>query len=260
MSSEVRHLVDRGLAYPLVRLSGVLDSATAPAVRSVLLNVLAEQPEALVVDVSELRVAGSGAAQVLRDVRRDTADWPAAHLALCGGTRATPWRDTGWPVWSDCPEAFAELGTPEHDRRLSLALEPQVGSARRSRELITEACGRWDCPELAGAACIVATEMVNNVVAHAKTPMVVLLAAHGAGMTVAVRDRSAVVPSFTAGPVSPTAFGGRGMLLIDAVASRWGSLVLDGGKVMWALLEPGGPAGPARRNRSGASMAGPTHG
>jgi hypothetical protein len=36
--------------------------------------------------------------------------------------------------------------------------------------------------------------------------------------------------------VSPTAQGGRGMLLIDAVASRWGSLPLADGKVVWALL------------------------
>jgi len=37
--------------------------------------------------------------------------------------------------------------------------------------------------------------------------------------------------------VSPTAYGGRGMLLIDSVATRWGSLALPGGKVVWAMLE-----------------------
>jgi hypothetical protein len=44
------------------------------------------------------------------------------------------------------------------------------------------------------------------------------------------------VPRF-AGPVAPTSYGGRGLLLIDSVADRWGSLVLADGKVVWAALE-----------------------
>ncbi len=110
-----------------------------------------------------------------------------------------------------------------------------VGAARRARELITEICLRWDFPELAGDACIVATEMVNNVVAHARTPMRVLLARLGDAISVAVRDESPAQPRFS-GPVAPTAYGGRGLLLIDSVASRWGRLGLPGGKVVWALL------------------------
>jgi hypothetical protein len=46
MPSEVRHLVDHGQAYPVVRLTGVLDSDTGTAVRSALIDVLAGQPEA----------------------------------------------------------------------------------------------------------------------------------------------------------------------------------------------------------------------
>ncbi len=260
MASEVRHLVDRGQTYPLVRLTGVLDAQTAPGVRSVLLDVLADQPEAMVVDVGGLE-PGPVDGAVLREVRRDTADWPAAHLALCDARSRGPWRDAGWPIWPAAEEAFAELGRPEPDHRLSLELEPVVGAARRTRELITEACGRWSLPELAGPACIVATEMVNNVVAHARTPMVVLLATRGTGMSVAVRDHSAGVPTYTGGPVPVTSYGGRGMLLIDSVADRWGHLMLGHGKVVWALLESE-PAPPrqARERPGGASMAGPSRG
>jgi hypothetical protein len=236
MSSEVRHLVDVGRPYPLVRLAGVLDATTAPAVRSVLLDVLAGQPEAMVVDVDQLDVRDTAALGVLRDVLRDTVHWPAAHLTLCATGDPQQWQDTGWPLRHDCAGAFAELGAPDRAHRTSLELEPQVGAARRSRELITEMCVRWKRPELCDSACIVATEMVNNVVAHAHTPMIVLLAMHDEGMTVAVRDRSGVVPSFTGMPAAPTAYGGRGMLLIDSVADRWGSLRLTDGKVVWALL------------------------
>jgi hypothetical protein len=135
------------------------------------------------------------------------------------------------------------LGSPDGDHRLSLGLEPLVGAARRAREMITEACARWDLTDLIGTSCIVVTEMVNNVVAHARTPMIVLLAVREAGLSVAVRDGSTTAPAYTGAP-APTSYGGRGMLLIDSVAARWGNLVLSHGKVVWALL--GNSAEPAR--------------
>ncbi|MGX6605873.1 anti-anti-sigma factor [Micromonosporaceae bacterium Da 78-11] len=261
MPSEVRHLVDRGNSYPLVRFTGVLDAATAPVVRSALLSVLAGQPEAVVADVTDLRVVEPRAVDVLADVRRETADWPAAHLVLCDAGDSDVWSGVGWPVWTHSADAFAELGEPEVGRRLTRTLDPVVGAARRTRELITEACSSWERPDLAGPACIVATELVNNVVAHAHTEMIVLLAAHGAGMSVAVRDQSPVVPSFTGDAPAPTVYGGRGMLLIDSMASRWGHLALDDGKVVWALLESDEEPAPARpRHRNGAGMTDPARG
>ena len=180
MASEVAHRLDAGGPYPVVQLTGVLDADAGPAARSALLEVLAGQPEALIVDVSGLHLAHPGATAALRDVARLNAAWPDAHIVLCASQDAERWHSTGLPVWPDRAQAMAELGEPETGTRLSLHLEPMVGAARRARELVTEACGRWDCPELAGPACIVITEMVNNVVAHAHTPMTVLLAAHAA--------------------------------------------------------------------------------
>ncbi|GIF10730.1 ATP-binding protein [Actinoplanes teichomyceticus] len=237
MPSEVRHLVDRGQSFPLVRLTGVLDGGTVAPVRSTLLDVLAGQPEAVVVDVAGLRVPRHDALAVLREVRDETRDWPAARLVLCGATDGTLWQSTGWPVWPDAPAAFASLGSPGAGLRVGLELQPVTGAARRARELITETCLRWDRPAVTGDACIVATEMVNNVVAHARTPMRVLLARHGDTVSVAVRDGSPVIPRFS-GPVAATAYGGRGLLLIDAVSVRWGCLPLADGKVVWAHLTP----------------------
>jgi hypothetical protein len=229
MSSEVRHLVDDARPVPVVRLGGVLDGTTAGTVRDVLLDVLAGQPPAILVDVGELEIGEAGAVGVLREVARDTRWWPAAHLTLRHAD-AEAWQGSGWDVRND------GAGPPADDRRLSLELEPQVSAARHCRAVITEAGRRWGRAELVGSACIVATELVNNVVAHARTPMVVLVATTGDGLSVAVRDRSPHLPAYQGAPVSPTAPGGRGMLLIDAVASRWGSLPLADGKVVWALL------------------------
>lgn len=238
MPSEVRHQVDGGQAYPVFQLTGVLDASTAPAVRAGLLQLLADQPEAAVVDVRGLAVGDPAAVGVLREVARDVADWPGCHLLLTVGPDGSAWRDAGLPAWPAPEEAFAALGAPEPRHFLRAPLEPVVGAARRSRELVTEACARWDLPDLAGPACIVVTEMVNNVVAHAHTAMTVLLALRGELATVAVRDHSAHIPRFTGSPVPVTSYGGRGLLLIDSVARRWGSLALADGKVVWAVLEP----------------------
>ncbi|GIM92574.1 ATP-binding protein [Paractinoplanes toevensis] len=236
MSSDVRHRVDSAGPFPLVRLAGVLDAGSAPSVRSALLDVLAGQPEAIVVDVGELEVLDRDAVEVLRDLHRDTADWPAARLVLCNPGDPVVWQAAEWPLLADREKAFAQLGPPSVDHRVSIGMEPLVGAARRSRELINDACTRWGLEEVAGSACIVVTEMVNNVVQHAHTSMVVLLAPHDtSGLSVAVRDRSGTIPSYTGAP-APTSYGGRGMLLIDSVASRWGSLPLSDGKVVWALL------------------------
>jgi anti-sigma regulatory factor (Ser/Thr protein kinase) len=235
MPTEVRHLIDPAQPYPVVRLFGVLDAGTAAHVRSVLLEGLAQQPQALIVDVCDLSVTDPAAVLVLRDVAEETAEWPAADLVLCAPADDRVWQSTGLPVWPTRAEALAALGGAEPNHQLSLTLEPAVGAARRSRELVTEACGQWDMPELTGPACIVVTEMVNNVVAHAHTTMIVRLALRGDNLTVAVQDRSPAVPTFT-GPVAPTSYGGRGLLLIDSVARRWGNLVLEGGKVVWAIL------------------------
>ncbi|TDO40382.1 hypothetical protein C8E87_4096 [Paractinoplanes brasiliensis] len=240
MASELGHLVDRGSEYPLVRLTALRDAEAARTLRTALLDVLAEQPEAVLVDVGQLPLPAPETAAVLRELRDETADWPGAHLILCDARGGEAWPGVGWPTWPSVPEATTALGKPDLDHRFTLELEPALGAARRARELITEACARWDRPDLAGPACIVVTELVNNVVVHARTPMVVLVATHGSGLSVAVRDRSTSVPTFSGSPVPPTSYGGRGMLLIDSVADRWGTLRLDDGKTVWALLSADG--------------------
>lgn len=258
MPSEVQHLVDTGGWYPVIRLTGVLDTDTAKAVRFALVDLLAQQPEAIVIDVSDLQLPDPAATSILRDVARETADWPAAHLALCAPT-SEPWQTTGLPVWRSSADAFADLGQPEPPHHLSLELEPVIGAARRCRELVTEACGRWDLPALTGPGCIVVTELVNNVVAHARTPMIVLVGVRRDAMAVAVRDRSDTVPQF-GGPVPVTSYGGRGLFIIDSVADRWGSLPLESGKVVWAVLQrPDEPPAAERRHRN-AGMADRTRG
>lgn len=241
MPSEVAHLVDTDQTFPVVRLFGVLDPATAPGVRSALLEVLATQPEALIIDVADLRPAdpapAAGRGDVLAEVAAETAEWPATRIVL---TTSDPgWTRTGLPCFADRGAALAALGPAHPDDSCELTLAPVAGAARQARELVSTAFDRWGQADLAGSATIVVTEMVNNVVAHARTEMTVLLSRRDESVRVAVQDSSGTSPRF-AGPVAPTSYGGRGLLLIDSVADSWGSLAVPGGKIVWAVLSETG--------------------
>ncbi|WFE42195.1 ATP-binding protein [Micromonospora sp. WMMD998] len=217
MPTDARCLVETDESAT-VRLTGVLDRAGAEAARGALLARLWERPGPVRVDLSGLRIPDPSVRDdVLDEVRRAVADWPAAELLLDPAEPADP---------TDQP-APADLGDAD--------LSPVAESAREARSLVTAGCLRWGLPELAEPACIAVTEMVNNVVAHAATPMTLRLAPRGDALHMAVRDHAGGRPAY-AGPAPVDSVGGRGLLLIDTVARRWGSTPLPDGKVVWCVL------------------------
>lgn len=120
------------------------------------------------------------------------------------------------------------------DRWLSLDLEPRVEAARLARELVATACTRWHREDLTESAYIAVTELVNNAVVHAGTPSTVEVTLCGDELHIAVHDRSAEPPRPRV--TAPTAYGGRGLTLLDALSARWGWRPEEGGKVVWAVL------------------------
>ncbi|MEH0929965.1 ATP-binding protein [Micromonospora sp. CPCC 205558] len=234
-------LVEVDESSAVVRLTGVLDAAGAEAVRGALLGRLADRPGPVVADVSGLRVVDPAGRGVFADIRREVADWPAADLLLCDPAVATSAHPdpalAGVPAWPTLDGALAAVAATPLAAVLTAELAPEVGAARQARELVTTGCERWGMPTLADPACIAITELVNNVVAHAQTPMTVRLAPQETTLHLAVRDHSPRRPAF-AGVSPPTQAGGRGLLLIDTVTRRWGSSAVPDGKVVWCVLHP----------------------
>jgi hypothetical protein len=97
----------------------------------------------------------------------------------------------------------------------------------------------------------VVTELANNAVVHARTPMDIILGVRDQRLNVAVHDRSDAPPRLR-GPITPSSPGGRGLVMVDALAERWGWTPVDGGKVVWALV---GDARTGGRNGVGSSDA-----
>jgi Histidine kinase-like ATPase domain len=237
MPTAVRCVVEADEPVPLVRLVGVLDPAAAESVSATLLTCLADQADALVVDLSGLTIDEPAALSILSAGIDEAAEWAPGQLVLCGSPGGSAASSSGDPVSESVDAALARLSRLDAPCVLGVHLSPVVGAAREARQLVTDGCGRWDLPELVGPACIAVTEMVNNVVAHAQTPMTVRLALGDGALHAAVRDRSPDQPSFR-GLVSPDATGGRGLLLIDTLARRWGATALDDGKIVWAVFYP----------------------
>ena len=95
-------------------------------------------------------------------------------------------------------------------------------------------------------AAVVISELVTNAVNHGGGCVEVRLESHEERVTVFVADGSSVVPRRR----EPDDRGGRGIALIEAMASGWGVRDHEGGKQVWVDLElcPGReiPSGPQR--------------
>lgn len=126
-------------------------------------------------------------------------------------------------------------------RRLTLPAELRSPGAARSavRSVAVEA-GLGD---LLDEALLLTTELVTNVVLHARTAATVEVIADASGLTVTVLD---AVPGAFLGTRRPSPVTesdsdldeerGRGLLLVDNLATRWGTIHHDDGKGVWFHL------------------------
>jgi anti-anti-sigma regulatory factor len=244
MPTELECQVDRRTPYTLVRLVGALDVAGSVRTRATLLKILAEQPDAIVVDLAGVEPCGPSALAVFRAVARTAARWPAVPILLAAPVPLVAHavaRSTArsMPMFSSVAAAASRVGSGPAAPMLVDDLLPVTGAARRARELVTEACVRWDVPELVGPACIAVSELVNNGVEHAGT-MLTLRITLRRHLHVSLHDGSGEPPVL--GPVDER---GRGLHLVAAVAHAWGCLETADGKVVWATF-PRGPQADAR--------------
>ncbi|TPQ19742.1 ATP-binding protein [Streptomyces sporangiiformans] len=134
-------------------------------------------------------------------------------------------------------------------RNFSVLLSPTPRGARLARLLATEQLRAWELP-LEAASHIVA-ELAANAVAHGRVlgrDFRLTLYVTGGTLRIEVTDtrgdRSVPRPQ----PPSPEAESGRGLVLVEALADRWG--VTSGPaprKTVWAELTLGAfPRWPAR--------------
>jgi hypothetical protein len=219
-------------------LTGHLGLADAAQLRSRMFKCLAEQPDALLVDLTALTVEEPLALAVFSAVNRQAARWPGIPVVYCAP--AAPVRDM---LANGAYRRLPVAGSVDLARERVRAdgqtvpsliddLLPIAGAARQARNVATEACVRWDLPDLVAPASVIAGELVTNVVDHANTMATLRISLRHRYVTIGVRDGSTAEPR----RITPGPSGGRGLMLVDAMSHSWGWLPVDGGKVVWASL------------------------
>ncbi|MGW1431720.1 SpoIIE family protein phosphatase [Streptomyces sp. NPDC002431] len=113
-----------------------------------------------------------------------------------------------------------------------------------ARSIVRQALTDWDMAELADDAELVTGELLVNVLLHTEGGAVLtleVLPEPVRRVRLSVQDRSSAWPRRRS--PGETATSGRGLLLLDAVASRWGIEPRGEGKAVWCEIGP--PARPS---------------
>ena len=118
-----------------------------------------------------------------------------------------------------------------HAGQVSLALPPETASVPEARHFVARSL-----PETCWAdeVTLLVSELASNAVRHAGTPFTVSLACDGATVRVEVDDGNVHRPVLREPSVD--AVTGRGLLIVDALAERWGVDSTPTGKTVWFEL------------------------
>jgi anti-sigma regulatory factor (Ser/Thr protein kinase) len=124
------------------------------------------------------------------------------------------------------------------------SLPPDVGSARRARELIRLTLQDWGMTEQGYVAELVVSELVTNSLRHGLLSTQWMPGEHPIGLTILRRVPYLMCLVTDPGSEPPVrmdpcagAEGGRGLQVVESCSVRWGWQPIEGaGKVVWALL------------------------
>ena len=122
----------------------------------------------------------------------------------------------------DARSALGVVGAAEVDPDLSLTLPADLSAARAAREVVA-AHAVFLPPELVSDATLLVSELVTNAIRHGRPAFTLHLMTMPRAVRVGVHDCGRRLPSRTPRPVvSSQAIDGRGLMLVDALASSWG--------------------------------------
>ncbi|MFF3322414.1 ATP-binding protein [Streptomyces sp. NPDC002889] len=135
-------------------------------------------------------------------------------------------------------------------------MDGRLQNAGQARQFVSMTLNGWALQPLVPDAKLVVSELVTNAVQHALThtaeeavdyPLWLGLFRHPGHLLCAVADPSPDPPR--PGSCDPSASGGRGLALIDALSDSWSwSRTPPRGKTVWAMLPLPGPSGPTPRS------------
>ena len=199
------------------------------------------QPDLALLDLSMPIVDGLQALPMIRDASPETkvvvlSGYASDHFAPAVMTAgAVGYLEKGFTGQKLVDEILALGGLLEVvQQALSAAratLAPELQSAGRARRFVDETLRRWECGEVLDVVTLLVSELVTNAIVHAGSEVEVSVELRSEAIRIEVFD------SVSAAPVPRDAkdedTSGRGMALIEAMASSWGVDSHPNGKSVW---------------------------
>jgi sigma-B regulation protein RsbU (phosphoserine phosphatase) len=125
------------------------------------------------------------------------------------------------------------------------SLAPEGRSVSAARRLVEQAVVAAGLQDVLDEALLLVSELVTNAIVHAGTSVELAVTADAEGLRVEVCDRSpGRLPTGVDAP-NDTREGGRGIFLLDALATEWGTRHFSAGKSVWFRLGEVTPTTPA---------------
>lgn len=112
-----------------------------------------------------------------------------------------------------------------------LQLPPDYTAAARARRFVRAALESWSLESIIADTELLTSELVTNAILHARSSARVEIEYDGGPVRVSVCDSSSSPPRLR--DYGTQAVTGRGLLLVDRIAHRWGVEQGDGGKCVW---------------------------
>ncbi|MEJ5945086.1 ATP-binding protein [Pseudokineococcus basanitobsidens] len=115
-----------------------------------------------------------------------------------------------------------------------LRLEPHPRGASAARALVARLLTPVAPGPVVETAVLLTSELTTNAVLHARGDVVVRVTVERSLVVVEVTDHSSAAPAVRVPRLD--AAGGRGLVLVEALSSRWGTRTVRGGKAVWFEL------------------------
>jgi hypothetical protein len=130
-----------------------------------------------------------------------------------------------------------EREVKESIRRLHLHRHDFQG-VRRARRFLTTSLDTWHLASLSDSAEVLASEVVTNALVHGDSDVDVCLRKYPDHLRVEVRDSDSHPAMLVdLGPDEDKAEGGRGLVIVSALASSWGNSPSGRGKTVWFEMD-----------------------
>jgi hypothetical protein len=227
----------------VLTVRGVLGHLTYLPLRDAIVKAALDEPAAVVIEISDLRIHDDPALSVFTSARWQVSEWPDTPIGLVctSAHRLKALRHKAVtryvPAYPSLQSAIADLAADASRRyrqRVRAELPALKSSTVRSRELTTQWLTAWGRTDFITAVSVVATELVQMALAETDGPIALRLETDGSTIKVALQfSRAATVVRQKSRSDTVSELD-----LIAGSCRVWGSHIGAAGDTIWVVLGP----------------------